>query len=190
MQRRHLITATAAAALAASLGTSPANAQSTWPEGRNITMIVPFPPGGVADTVARPVAEALGMALLDQALHALDAAQLKALDLAAFEHEELARLGMPSGIVPRHRPPHFSHLFSGSSYAAAYYCYLYAEVLDADAFDAFTEAGSVFDRATADRVRRFIYSSGNSIEPGAAFRAFRGRDPVVEPMLRKKGLLV
>ena len=136
------------------------------------------------------VVEYTASALLDQALHALDAAQLKSLDLAAFEREELARLGMPSGIVPRHRPPHFSHLFSGSSYAAAYYCYLYAEVLDADAFDAFTEAGSVFDRATADRVRRFIYSSGNSIEPGAAFRAFRGRDPVVEPMLRKKGLLV
>jgi tripartite-type tricarboxylate transporter receptor subunit TctC len=63
MQRRHLITATAAAALAASLGTSPANAQSAWPEGRNITMIVPFPPGGVADTVARPVAEALAREL-------------------------------------------------------------------------------------------------------------------------------
>lgn len=61
-------------------------------------------------------------------------------------------------------------------------------MLDADAFDAFKET-SVFDRATAQRVRQFIYSTGNSIEPGAAFRSFRGRDPVVEPMLKKKGLL-
>ena len=133
--------------------------------------------------------EFLASALLDQALHALPKEQLRTLDLAAFERDELSRLGMPRGIVPRHRPAHFAHLFSGSSYAAAYYCYLYAEGLDADAYDAFTEAGSCFDRATADRARRWIYSSGNSVEPGAAFRAFRGRDPVVGPMLKKKGLV-
>ena len=134
------------------------------------------------------VIEYTASALLDQALHALPAAQLEALDVNAFERETLGALGMPAGIVPRHRPAHFSHLFSGSSYASAYFCYLYAEVLDADAFDAFKQAG-VFDKETAARVRKYIYSSGNSLEPAAAFRAFRGRDPVVEPMLRKKGLL-
>ena len=139
------------------------------------------------------VVEYTASALLDQALHALPAERLATLDLAAFEAEELEKLGMPKGIVPRHRPPHFAHLFSGSSYAAAYYCYLYAEVLDADAFGAFTEAaaasGSVFDRGVADAARRFIYSSGNTLEPGAAFRAFRGRDPEPSFMLIKKGLV-
>jgi peptidyl-dipeptidase Dcp len=88
-----------------------------------------------------------------------------------------------------HRLVHFQHLFSGSSYAAGYYVYLWAEVLDADAYDAFVEAGDPFDAATAQRLRRWIYASGNRVEPGAAFAAFRGRAPRVEPMLRKKGLL-
>ena len=93
------------------------------------------------------------------------------------------------GIILRHRPAHFSHLFSGSSYAAAYYVYLWAEVLDADGFEAFKEAGDPFDPETAARVRKFIYSSGNSIEPLQAYSLFRGRAPLVEPMLRKKGLI-
>lgn len=66
-------------------------------------------------------------------------------------------------------------LFSGSSYAAGYYVYLWAEVLDADGFDAFVETGDIFDKEVARRVRKFVYSSGNSIEPGEAFRLFRGR---------------
>ena len=70
----------------------------------------------------------------------------------------------------RHRPAHFQHLFSSSSYAAAYYVYLWAEVLDADGFEAFLEAGGCFDQETAKRVRKFIYSAGNSIEPNAAYR--------------------
>jgi peptidyl-dipeptidase Dcp len=89
----------------------------------------------------------------------------------------------------RHRPAHFSHLFSGSSYAAGYYVYLWAETLDADAFAAFTETGDIFDPATAARLRRHIYAAGNTQEPGATYRAFRGRDPNIEHMLRKKGLL-
>jgi peptidyl-dipeptidase Dcp len=89
----------------------------------------------------------------------------------------------------RHRMTHFGHLFSGNAYAAGYYVYLWAEVLDADAFDAFVEAGDPFDADVAQRLRRFIYSSGNSLPPDAAYRAFRGRDPDVTPMLRKKGLL-
>ena len=129
-------------------------------------------------------------ALVDQSLHKLTLDEINNLDLKAFEDKELARLGMPKGIIMRHRPPHFQHLFSGGSYAAAYYVYLWAEVLDADGFGAFLEAGSSFDAETAFKVRKFIYSSGNSLDPREAYRSFRGRDPVVEPMLRKKGLLV
>ena len=88
-----------------------------------------------------------------------------------------------------HRLVHFQHLFSGSSYAAGYYVYLWAEVLDADGFDAFVEAGDPFDAEVARRLARFIYSSGNSIEPGEAYRAFRGRPAAPEPMLRQRGLL-
>jgi len=128
-------------------------------------------------------------ALLDQSLHQLPAAELADLDIVAFEEAELARLGMPQGITMRHRPAHFQHLFSTSAYASAYYVYQWAEVLDADGFEAFLEAGSCFDRAVAQRARQYIYSSGNSLEPGEAYRMFRGRDPTVEPMLKKKGLL-
>uniref|UniRef100_A0A7R9VQR7 oligopeptidase A n=1 Tax=Chlamydomonas euryale TaxID=1486919 RepID=A0A7R9VQR7_9CHLO len=128
-------------------------------------------------------------ALMDQSLHQLPADALKDLDLNEFEKTEMARLGMPQGMVMRHRPAHFQHLFSTSMYASAYYVYLWAEVLDADGFEAFMEAGSCFDADTAARVRRCIYASGNSMEPGEAYRMFRGRDPVIEPMLKKKGML-
>ncbi|OQR84243.1 hypothetical protein ACHHYP_13688, partial [Achlya hypogyna] len=131
--------------------------------------------------------EYMACALMDQKLHQIDS--VEGLDMLAFEKEELAELDMPTGIVMRHRIPHFTHLFASSGYAAAYYVYLWAEVLDADAFDAFLEAGAIFDDATAKRVRKYIYSSGNSIHPMDAYRAFRGRDPVIEPMLKKKGLV-
>jgi peptidyl-dipeptidase Dcp len=84
---------------------------------------------------------------------------------------------------------HFQHLFAGSSYAAGYYVYLWAEVLDADGYDAFTEAGSPFDPAVAARLLRYIYAAGNSVEPNAAYAAFRGRPPRLEPLLDKRGLL-
>ena len=127
-------------------------------------------------------------AMLDMAVHARADAEPPA-DLAAFETETLARLGHPVVAGMNHRLVHFQHLFAGSAYAAGYYVYLWAEVLDADAWQAFVEAGDPFDAATAARLRRWIYASGNSVEPGAAFAAFRGRAPRVEPMLRKKGLL-
>ena len=126
-------------------------------------------------------------ALLDMALHAR--ADADGVDIGAFEAEQLQRIGMPREIMLRHRLPHFGHLFSGDYYAAGYYSYLWAEVLDADGFDAFREAGDIFDRATADRLLRYVYSAGNTLEPGAAYRAFRGRDPKVEPLLAKRGLL-
>ena len=125
-------------------------------------------------------------ALVDMAVHSLGG--VEAPDISAFEAAELQRIGMPPGIGMNHRLPHFQHLFAGSSYAAGYYVYLWAEVLDADGFDAFVEAGDPFDPQTAARLRRTIYASGNSIEPAQAFEAFRGRPPRVDAMLRKKGL--
>ena len=126
-------------------------------------------------------------ALVDMAAHALTDAEGP--DVVAFEAATTAALGLPSAIGMNHRMTHFQHLFSGSSYAAGYYVYLWAEVLDCDGYEAFVEAGSPFDGAVAARLRECIYASGNSREPGAAFRDFRGRDPSVEPMLRDRGLL-
>ena len=98
-------------------------------------------------------------------------------------------MGLPDGVGLNHRLAHFQHLFAGSGYAAGYYVYLWAEVLDADGYGAFEEAGSPFDVSVAQRLKRFIYSSGNSLEPAAAFESFRGRAPTVQPLLRKRGLI-
>jgi peptidyl-dipeptidase Dcp len=126
-------------------------------------------------------------ALVDLALHARpDAGDL---DLAAFEREELARLEMPAQIVMRHRLPHFLHLFAGQDYASAYYVYLWAAVLDHDAFGAFEEANDLFHQPTAERLRRWVYGNGNRTDPAQAFQAFRGRAPDPTPMLRNRGLL-
>lgn len=127
-------------------------------------------------------------AIVDLEAHALPAGRTPD-DVVAFERDVLERLGAPAAAGMNHRLVHFQHLFSGSWYAAGYYVYLWAEVLDADAFDAFVEAGDPFDAATAERLRRHVYAAGDSVEPGAAYAAFRGRAPVLEPMLRKKGLL-
>jgi peptidyl-dipeptidase Dcp len=125
--------------------------------------------------------------LLDIKLHMRDS--MEGLDLAQFEQDELARINMPPQIYMRHRLPHFLHLFASAGYASQYYVYLWAEVLDADAFEAFKEAGNAFDQSTAARLLKFIYSSGGSMLPMAAYEAFRGRAPTIEPMLKKKGLI-
>ena len=126
-------------------------------------------------------------ALVDMAAHALTSAEVP--DVAAFERAELERIGAPAVAGMNHHLAHFQHLFAGSGYAAGYYVYLWAEVLEADGYDAFKEAGNPFDAAVAQRARKFIYASGNSLEPSAAYRAFRGRDPTVQPMLRQRGLV-
>ena len=126
-------------------------------------------------------------ALVDMAAHALTTPQ--ATDVVAFERAELERIGAPADIGVNHRLTHFQHLFSGSSYAAGYYVYLWAEVLEADGYEAFVETGNPFDAGVAARLRQFVYGSGNSIEPATAYRAFRGRDAVVTPMLRQRGLV-
>ena len=125
-------------------------------------------------------------ALVDLDLHGLpDAAGL---DVDEFERRDLARIHMPAEIVMRHRLPHFQHLFAGG-YAAAYYSYMWSEVLDADAFAAFAEAGNAFDPATAKRLRDFIYGAGNLRDPAEAYKAFRGRLPSVDALFKKRGLV-
>jgi len=124
-------------------------------------------------------------AMLDLELHARTAN--KPVDIAAFERDFLARVGMPAEIGFAPPTTHFQHLFDGAGYAAGYYAYLWAEVLDADGFAAFTEAGSVFDPDTAARLKT-IYRSGDTQDPMTLYRAFRGREPAIEPLLAQRGL--
>ncbi|GJD31632.1 Dipeptidyl carboxypeptidase [Methylobacterium adhaesivum] len=126
-------------------------------------------------------------AIVDMTLH-LSSAGEDGLDVLAFEAEALKRIAMPAEISMRHRAPHFAHIFSGDGYAAGYYSYLWSEVLDADAFDAFREAGDIFHPETAARLRKFVYGAGNLQDPGEAYTAFRGRLPSIDPLLRKRGL--
>lgn len=111
------------------------------------------------------------------------------IDLDTFEREQTRHLGIPEAIGLRHRLPHFRHLFSDDGYAAGYYVYMWAEVLEADAFEAFLESGDIFDRELAERFRRCVLAAGDSVEPAEAYRCFRSRDAKVEPMLRKRGLI-
>jgi peptidyl-dipeptidase Dcp len=124
-------------------------------------------------------------ALLDLAFHTETLPP--AGDVEAFEKNLLERIGMPAEIGVRHRPAHFQHLFAGSGYAAGYYAYLWAEVLDADGFAAFAETGNAFDPALAARLKD-IYAAGDSRDPMELYVAFRGRTPNVEPLLKKRGL--
>ncbi|MBF9034593.1 peptidase M3 [Rhodobacterales bacterium HKCCE2091] len=102
--------------------------------------------------------------------------------------ETLARIGMPSAIVMRHATPHFAHVFAGDGYSSGYYSYMWSEVMDADAFAAFEEAGGAFDPATAAKLEAHILSAGGSQEADALYRAFRGRMPGVEALLKGRGL--
>ena len=128
--------------------------------------------------------EYLAAAILDMKLHLLGD---KKIDARQFEKEALAEIGMPKEIVLRHRLPHFLHVFSSDSYSAGYYSYLWSDVLTADAFGAFTEGGGPYDRKVADRLRKSIFSVGNTIDPAEAYRNFRGRDPKVEALMKKRG---
>jgi peptidyl-dipeptidase Dcp len=125
--------------------------------------------------------------LIDLALHQRN--DTDGVDILAFEAAERTRLGVPPEAGMNHRLPHFGHVFSDDYYAAGYYVYMWAEVLEAEAFAAFEEAGNPFDAALADKLQRYIYSAGDAREQRAAFRAFRGHDPQAAPMLEKRGLL-
>ena len=129
--------------------------------------------------------EYTGSALLDLELHR--EASPETLDPAAFERELLDRIGMPQEIGLRHRLAHFQHLFAGGGYAAGYYAYLWAEVLEADGFAAFTEAGNVFDPELAARLKA-IYSAGDTRDAMDLYRAFRGREPTINALLEQRGL--
>jgi peptidyl-dipeptidase Dcp len=132
--------------------------------------------------------EYLASSLIDMAFHTADPAGL---DPDAFERETLARLGMPREIVMRHRSPHFTHVFSGESYAAGYYGYLWADVLTADAAEAFREApGGFYDKELAARLVEHLFAPRNAADPAEAYRAFRGRDARIDALMRDRGFPV
>jgi peptidyl-dipeptidase Dcp len=128
--------------------------------------------------------EYLASALVDMRLHLAGDAPI---DPPAFERATLADIGMPREIVMRHRTPHFLHIFGSDSYSAGYYSYLWSDVLTADAYEAFVEAGGPYDGAVAERLRRYIFSVGNTIDPADGYRAFRGRDAEIDALMRKRG---
>ena len=128
--------------------------------------------------------EYLAAAIVDLELHVLTDG--KGLNVDGFEERTLASIGMPQEIVMRHRIPHFQHIIGG--YAAGYYSYMWSEVMDADAFQAFEETGDVFDRKTAQRLYQTIYSAGGRRDPAEAYKAFRGRPPTSKALLEKRGL--
>jgi len=128
--------------------------------------------------------EYLSAALVDMKLHL---AGDKKIDPDVFERETLAELGMPKEIVMRHRTPQFLHIFSSDSYSAGYYSYLWSDVLTADAFGAFVEGKGPYDRAVAERLRKYIFSVGNTVDPAEGYRAFRGRDPKIDALMKKRG---
>ena len=128
--------------------------------------------------------EYLASAIVDMRMHL---AGEQPIDADAFERETLAALGMPREIVMRHRSPHFLHVFAGDGYSAGYYSYLWSDVLTADAYQAFVEAGGLYDPAVAARLRQHVFSIGNTMDPADAYRAFRGRDPRIEALMAKRG---
>jgi len=130
--------------------------------------------------------EYLASALIDMELHRAGGDPI---DPDAFERETLEKLGMPSQVVMRHRTPQFAHVFSGDGYSAGYYSYLWSDTLTSDCAEAFVEAGSFYDEATAARLRDTILSVGNTVDPAQAFRNFRGRDPEVDALLRSRGFV-
>ncbi len=131
--------------------------------------------------------EYLASALVDMKLHLSKSPKI---DPDAFEKETLAELGMPSEIVMRHRTPQFAHIFSGDGYSAGYYSYLWSDVLTADAYEAFTEAGGPYDKDVAARLINHIFSVGNTVDPQDGYKAFRGREAKTEALMKKRGFPV
>jgi peptidyl-dipeptidase Dcp len=128
--------------------------------------------------------EYLGSAIVDMRMHL---AGDRRIDPDQFERQTLAELGMPREIVMRHRSPHFLHVFGSDGYSAGYYSYLWSDVLTADAYTAFTEAGGPYDQQVAARLRQHVFSIGNTIDPAEGYRAFRGRDPQIQALMEARG---
>jgi peptidyl-dipeptidase Dcp len=132
--------------------------------------------------------EYLACALMDMKYHTMEAQDL---DADAFERAALAELGMPDEIPMRHRSPQFGHIFSSESYSAGYYGYMWADVLTADAAEAFAEApGGFYDRELAGKLVEHLFAPRNAVDPADAYRAFRGRDPKMEALMRDRGVPV
>ena len=128
--------------------------------------------------------EYLSSAILDMKLHNRSE---PVTDPRAFERDTLAEIGMPKEMAMRHRLPQFNHLFADDGYSAGYYSYLWSETMDADTWAAFTEKGDVWDKATAERFRSMLLATGNETDRIEAYRAFRGRDPDVKYIMKKRG---
>lgn len=128
--------------------------------------------------------EYLSSAILDMKLHNRSE---PVTDPRAFERDTLAEIGMPKEMVMRHRLPQFNHLFADDGYSAGYYSYLWSETMDADTWAAFTEKGDVWDKETAERFRSMLLATGNETDRIEAYRAFRGRDPDVKYIMKKRG---
>lgn len=129
--------------------------------------------------------EYLASALMDMAYHTIDP---KGLDVDSFERETLASMNMPDEIVMRHRSPQFAHIFSGEGYSAGYYGYLWADVLTADAAEAFADApGGFYDQEVAARLVKYLFAPRNAMDPDQAYRSFRGRDADIDALMRDRG---
>ena len=131
--------------------------------------------------------EYLSSALVDMKLHL---AGDQKIDPDKFERETLAQLGMPKELVMRHRTPQFGHAFSSDGYSAGYYSYLWSDVITADAFGAFVEGKGPYDKAVGQQLVKYVFSVGNTMDPAEAYRKFRGRDPKVEALMKKRGFPV
>jgi peptidyl-dipeptidase Dcp len=129
--------------------------------------------------------EYVASALVDLAFHEGEAPE----DPMAMQEEVLQTLGLPRAIPMRHATPHFAHVFAGDGYSSGYYSYMWSEVMDADAFEAFREVGDPFDAETARRLEQHILSAGGSDEAEALYLRFRGRMPGVEALLKGRGLI-
>jgi len=129
--------------------------------------------------------EYLASALMDMKLHLADP---DTIDIDKFEKETLSALGMPDELVMRHRTPHFGHVFSGEGYATAYYGYMWADVLTADAAEAFQEApGGFYDDEMAAKLVKYLFAPRNAMDPAEAYRKFRGRDAKIDALMRDRG---
>ncbi|GGW60984.1 peptidyl-dipeptidase Dcp [Winogradskyella epiphytica] len=132
--------------------------------------------------------EYLASALIDMKLHLADPTDI---DIANFERETLAELGMPKELPMRHRTPHFGHVFSGEGYATAYYGYMWADVLTSDASEAFREAeGGFYDKEVAAKLVKYLFAPRNAMDPAEAYRKFRGRDAKIDALMRDRGFPV
>jgi peptidyl-dipeptidase Dcp len=131
--------------------------------------------------------EYLSSALIDMKLHLAGDTPI---DADAFERDTLQALGMPKQIVMRHRTPQFGHVFASDGYSAGYYSYLWSDTLTADAFEAFTAGKGAYDKAVAERLRKHVFSVGNTLDPAEGYRGFRGRDAGIDALMRKRGFPV